>query len=201
MNNQRFADTFGLQLGRTARWMFFKYVNEYMGNLCRPIYIVETGSMRQLEAWDGDGQSTRVWDWMAKQYGGHVVSCEIDENAIDLARKFTERVQYVQGDSVQSLAEMPNKDKIDLLYLDSMDAYHEGSAEHHFQELKQVYDQMRVGALIAVDDYQSRNAGKTAVIEALFDRAWVPKHLFQNQVLVFAKPATHPTIASLENAS
>jgi hypothetical protein len=200
MNNQRFTNKFGLVLGQSSRWDFFKHANEYLGNLCRPIYIVETGSMRQANNWDGDGQSTRVWDWMAKEYGGHVVTCELDQSAIDLARKFTDRAQYIHGDSVDALREMPNKQNIDLLYLDSMDAYHNGSAEHHYQELKQVYDQMRIGALIAIDDYQGKREGKTAVIEALFDRKWIPGTLFRNQVLVYAKPATHPTIASLEDA-
>jgi hypothetical protein len=200
MNSQRFAQEFGMALGASSRWDFFKHVNEYLGNLCRPIYIVETGSMRQVNNWIGDGQSTRVWDWMAKEYGGHVVSCELDQSAIDVARAHTQRVQYVHGDAVISLREMPNKQNIDLLYLDSMDAYNPGSAEHHYQELKQVYDQMRVGALIAIDDYQGKGQGKTAVIEALFERKWIPRTLFQNAVLVYAKPATHPTIASLEDA-
>ena len=200
MNNQRFTNKFELVLGQSNRWDFFKHVNEYLGNLCRPIYLVETGSMRRADNWDGDGQSTRVWDWMALEYGGHVVTCELDQSAIDLARKFTDRAQYIHGDSVDALREMPNKQNIDLLYLDSMDAYHKGSAEHHYQELKQVYDHMRIGALIAIDDYHGKGEGKTAVIEALFDRKWIPGTLFQNQVLVYAKPATHPTIASLEDA-
>jgi hypothetical protein len=201
MNNQRFTNEFGSVLGETSRWDFFKHVNEYLGNLCRPIYVVETGTARQTDNWDGDGQSTRVWDWMAKEYGGHVVSIDIDENAVNRAREYVSlKTQFIVSDSVVALHEIPNKPSIDMLYLDSMDAYYEGSAEHHYQELKAVYDQLRVGALIAIDDYRGKGEGKTAVIEALFDRKWIPGTLFQNKVLVYAKPATHPTIASLEDA-
>jgi hypothetical protein len=57
-----------------------------------------------------------------------------------------------------------------------------------------------VSVRLSIDDYRGKGEGKTAVIEALFDRKWIPGTLFQNKVLVYAKPATHPTIASLEDA-
>jgi len=198
MNDERFMGGVARNLMNTARWSFFREMNNHLGMLCRPIYVVETGTSRSQNNFSGDGQSTLVWDWMAGEYGGHVVSIDIDRPAIDVARQScSTRVQFIHEDSVVALREIPNADKIDVLYLDSMDAYLPGSAEHHYQELIAIYDELRPGAIIAIDDYQAENKGKHVVVAALFARKNVKPTIWTSAIISWVKPAEYPTIASL----
>ncbi len=198
MNDERFMGGVARNLMNTARWSFFREMNNHLGMLCRPIYVVETGTARKNNHWAGDGQSTVVWDWMAAEYGGHVISIDIDKHAIEEAREVcSTRVQFIHDDAVVALWEIPNKDKIDVLYLDSMDAHFEGSAEHHYQELIAIYDELRPGAIIAIDDYQGENQGKHVVVAALFARKNVKPTIWTSAIISWVKPAEYPTIASL----
>jgi SAM-dependent methyltransferase len=82
--------------------------------------IIETGCARSFDGWAGDGQSTMVFDWLAQATNGRVISIDISENAIKIARMLTsERVTLIHADSIKMLAGL--EDRPHLLYLDSHD--------------------------------------------------------------------------------
>ena len=106
----------------------FSKVFSYLDRFDRPVIIVETGCVRQKEAWEGDGQSTILFDKYAEFHPGSIVySVDIDPAAAALCRSLVRpEVLIHTGDSVaflRSLADRPACEvkSIDLLYLDSYD--------------------------------------------------------------------------------
>lgn len=145
--------------------------------------IIETGTARMRDNWQGDGQSTLVWDWAAGEIkGSKVLSIDLDPKAVEVAREQTKHVRYVVGDSIQVLSELGSDvlSKVGLLYLDSLDfdwSSGDASARHHLAELATVWERLPSGCMIIVDDRHSPSQGKhTAIatfmsekkIEALF---------------------------------
>ena len=51
----------------------FAAIAELLPEGCR---IIETGTVRQIDNWEGDGQSTIVWDTLATNLGGTVTTIE-----------------------------------------------------------------------------------------------------------------------------
>jgi len=82
--------------------------------------IVETGSIREEHNWQGDGQSTRIWDAVIAERGGRAFSVDIDPVAVELTQRLAPRVEVVCSDSVKYLSQL-TLDSIDLLFLDSRD--------------------------------------------------------------------------------
>lgn len=185
-----FDIAFGAQLANTARWQAFRFIAAALLEKRRPVGIVETGCLRQVGNWAGDGQSTAVWDWLIGRVGGYGHSYDISPDSVAAARSQVRYVTVHQQDSVAALATFPQADTIDLLYLDSYDwsAESDASARHHRAELEAIYGRLRPGCLIAVDDCFSETAGKHAlVLPWLAERGVQP--IVTGYVTVWQKPS------------
>jgi len=123
-------------------------------------FIVETGCMRadhgQL-AFGDDGASTFIFDKFINFYDGEVVSVDINANNVEHARSMVSgRTSVYCSDSVEFLWSIPEKKKIDFLYLDSYDFEPNNpipSQKHHLKELCAVMKNLRKGSIICVDDH------------------------------------------------
>jgi hypothetical protein len=189
MSSADFASKFSKHLGTTRRWQAFTFIADRLAELRRPIGIVETGCLRQIGNWAGDGQSTVVWDWLVKQHGGYGHSYDISAESVAAARSSVSTMQVHQQDSVEALAGFASASTIDLLYLDSYDwrADSDASAKHHRAELEAIYDRLRPGCLIAVDDCMGKEKGKHAlVLPWLAERGVKP--IVTGYVYVWRKP-------------
>lgn len=187
--NSLFAIRFAPHLGATKRWQAFAYIADALAELRRPVGIVETGCLRQAGNWAGDGQSTVVWDWILGRLGGYGHSYDISPESVAAARSAVSRMEVHQQDSVEALQAFQNASTIDLLYLDSYDwtADSDASAQHHHAELEAIYDRLRPGCLIAVDDCFSLTEGKhTLVLPWLAERGVEP--IVTGYVTVWRKP-------------
>lgn len=123
--------------------------------------IVETGCLRQKDNWEGDGQSTFLFNEYIKQAFGDLVSIDIDPKALEVAfdvvgRAAREHQLFHCGDSVLYLTTFAQRDDtIDLLYLDSFDLDASNpmpAAQHHLMELCSAMGALRSGSIVAVDD-------------------------------------------------
>lgn len=141
----------------------FDYIFEYLKELEDPI-IVETGCARQMDNYEGDGQSSLLFDKYVHQYGGEFYTVDISQESTDYCKS------RMVGNSVvftnDSITELKNRNymfqernvKIDFLYLDSFDAPRDQpevvyqSALHHLYELLTIAPSLKNGALIGVDD-------------------------------------------------
>lgn len=123
--------------------------------------IVETGTVRQVGNWAGDGQSTIIWDYAAEQVDGHVVTIDIDPVGAHLVNTLgLVRTTATTADSVTTLRTMEGA--VDFLYLDSFDinfANPEPAQNHHLREISAAWHLLRKGSLVGVDDNQP-DAGK-----------------------------------------
>ena len=126
----------------------------------KDFFIVETGCMRadhgQLALGD-DGASTYIFDDFINYYDGEVASVDINPDNVAHAQKMvSERTTVYCSDSVEFLWNIPEKRKIDLLYLDSYDFEPENpipSQKHHLKELTHaVMKNLKKGSIIMVDD-------------------------------------------------
>lgn len=144
--------------GPTFRKMF-----EYLDRLDGPITIVETGCARQAGNWQGDGQSTVLFDRYvtARDAQSSCVTVDISEASVAACRALVgPRVSVNQDDSVAFLGKFVDKaveagQTIDLLYLDSFDldrTYWYPSAIHHLKELTAAIRCLGPSSLVAVDD-------------------------------------------------
>lgn len=116
--------------------------------------IVETGTVRKAGNWIGDGQSTVVWDQVARTLAGHVTTIDIDpvgaQLVEDLALFCT---TAITADSLATLRKLSNP--VDLLYLDSFDidfAQPGPAQQHHLREIAAAWHLVRPGSIVAVDD-------------------------------------------------
>ena len=129
------------------------------------VIIVETGTIRQENNWQYDGQSTLIWDAYVQHNGGRVFSVDIDEKAVELARKSVSNKTAVYcGDSIKFLRYFPFKSEIDLLYLDTVDAHLPEAGKHHLFEFIQVWSSLKPGCIIVIDDVLKPNIGKHVLI-------------------------------------
>ena len=146
------------------RMMGFDYIFNYLSRIKEPL-IVETGCARQDNNYEGDGQSSLLFDKYIAERGGHFITVDIAEESIQYCKsKMTsEHSLVVKNDSVSFLQQLNQKlisdgKKIDFLYLDSFDAPRDqpdvvyNSALHHLYELMTIMPSLAQGALIGVDD-------------------------------------------------
>lgn len=145
----------------------FRKIAELLPENC---VIVETGTMRTLGNWAGDGQSTIVWNELAKQLQGQVFTIDINAECAELVDQLNlENTIAVTGDSLDMLEKL-KLSHIDFLYLDSFDVdWHnpELSAKHHLQELLLALPMLNEGSLVAVDDNQGTIGKGSLVAEYL----------------------------------
>jgi hypothetical protein len=144
------------------RQQSLKYVFEYLDRLARPVFIVETGSVRNVGTWAEEGQSTILFDRFVSQLPGSVMhSVDLDPHATALCRSLVSgAVQLHTGDSVAFLRALarnppPGFRYIDVLYLDAFDvdfANPHPSALHHMKELVAVSTLIGPQTLVVVDD-------------------------------------------------
>jgi hypothetical protein len=141
----------------------FRKIFEYLDQISHPLIIVETGCARSPGNWQGDGQSTVLFDkYISLRDAESVVySVDISPNAIARAKQsVSPRVQFTQDDSVKFLKQLAGRladesKTIDMLYLDSFDldwVYWYPSAVHHLKELCAAMRSIRKDTLVAVDD-------------------------------------------------
>lgn len=155
--------------------------------------IIETGTAWDEHNWEGQGQSTLIWDWACKELNKHsVVSIDLQSAAKVLMSKKTEKVEYITADSVTTLNEMSDSviNKCRLLYLDSFDWSEEAnldSAFHHIAELACVWSRLPKGCLIVVDDRHANMAGKHFLVEAFMEKLGV-KPYFSSYQIGWLKP-------------
>lgn len=186
----KFYSEFSEKLGPSHRWQAFSLIYEYLSKLGRPVSIVETGTARKSDDWVGDGNSTAVWDFIAKETSGRLTSIDIDKDAIDSVKERFPETNAIESDSITALRNLYSIKDADLIYLDSMD-YSEGqeqaSSLHHAAELCSVYADLKSGCLIAIDDCFSPNQGKHAIASVILDIVGAERVL-QSYISVWRKP-------------
>lgn len=193
MSQTVFEIEFGDRLRGSARFEPFKFICDKLDSIGAPLVIVETGCMRQPNNWHGDGQSTLVWDWLISRNGGMLTSIDIDEGACALVIRSTKNAHARRGNSLEVLPSLPYVSHIDLLYLDSMDwTGAVESAVHHLNELASVWDRLKEGCVIAVDDCFEPTLGKGQEIYRVLTAAGMYPML-TGHVTVWQKPHAAPS--------
>ena len=119
-------------------------------------YIVETGTTRSKDNYEGDGMSTVFWDLFCQiRMDAHYISLDINPLNCAVARSLVKYDEcIICSDSIQYL-NFNKPPKIDLLYLDSYDLDLQDAAPaflHCFNEFVVCQDRLMDGALICVDD-------------------------------------------------
>jgi hypothetical protein len=145
------------------RAISFRKIFEYLDQFETPVTIVETGCLRQIGNFAGDGQSTLLFDKYVTSRGdrSHVYTVDLDPAAVDACKSLVgPNVTVTCGDSVQYLNALAPKfiaadTQITLLYLDSYDVdwtYWFPSAAHHLKELCVAQRFINTDTLVVVDD-------------------------------------------------
>jgi len=170
----------------------------------RPIWILETGCMRQsqVDGPEADGCSTLVWNYVAEQTKGKLVTVDVDPKNVEYTKtKVSSRyTDVIHCDSVYFLTNLREiAQPFDLAYLDSMDF--EGteiqralSSLHHVAELAAAWSWLANGALIAVDDCMGAYAGKHGMVKRFFDSINVAP-LCDDYIHVWRKPELREPIS------
>lgn len=144
------------------RGVSLKKTIDYLETLPDPILILETGCLRKLDNYAGDGQSTLIFDKYT-QYRGNgskLFSVDISRENVDLCKKIvSDNVILENEDSINFISnfynKINNKDKLSLLYLDSFDVdwdYPFESSAHHLKELTAAVRYINYKTLVVVDD-------------------------------------------------
>ncbi len=123
--------------------------------------LVETGVSRGKQKlfffvkknWK-DGMSTMIFSDYAKFTNGHLYTCDISKKNLNNAKKFignkNDHVTFIQEDSVNFLKNFRNK--IDFLYLDSLDGQFAQASEHQLREINFGINLLKQNSLILLDD-------------------------------------------------
>ena len=139
----------------------FQKIFKYLADKKNPV-IVETGTYREENNYEGDGCSTLLFDSFVDYHGGGVLSIDIDPKACELARENTYFTEVVESDSVEFLGTLEGQ--VDLLYLDSFNIQDWNNdwepAAHHLKELFAAKNCIKEGTLIVVDDNLKTPKGK-----------------------------------------
>jgi hypothetical protein len=144
------------------RAVSFRKIIQYLDTLPDPIIILETGCLRKIDSFSGDGQSTLIFDKYT-QYRGNkskVYSVDISEQNVNLCKSIvSEKVYLKNEDSINFISNFHNlldsKQKLSLLYLDSFDVnwdYPLESSAHHLKELTASIPHIDKNTLVVIDD-------------------------------------------------
>lgn len=169
-----FRDIFAPRLDKRAE-SFGLMFNRLMGTGRSDLTIVETGCLRAPGNWQGDGQSSFMFDALVTRQGGSFLSVDASVDSVKAARQAcSSRSNIVLNDSVaflHSLSDLGSTRRIDLLYLDSFDLDWSNplpSAIHHMKELTAAWPLLGRGSLVCVDDYNvsgDRPGGKGLIVD------------------------------------
>jgi hypothetical protein len=141
----------------------FRKIFEYLDQIKESIIIVETGCTRISGNWEGDGQSTILFDKYisCRDRESVLFSVDLNKSSVDLCRSMvSSRSIVTHDDSVHYLtllaARLQQESKyISFIYLDSFDLdldYWQPSAIHHLKELTTVMRVINKKTLVVVDD-------------------------------------------------
>jgi hypothetical protein len=187
---EQWEETFKPLVGDTGRWEGFRYIvkdqleREHVG-------IIETGTCRKPGDWQGDGQATRIWDWVVKHKRGYGCSVDIDCGAVETSQKLCENIHVVCQDSVSFLrGHIPFPPS--LLYLDSCDYPQDltmrvNSCMHQVAELCSIWSRLPSGCLIASDDSFDESNGKPAITRRVLASLGIQPEL-DTYIVVWRKP-------------
>ena len=170
----QFREHFQPRLGKRADGfaaLFAALANRHPRRL-----IIETGCMRIPGNWDGDGQSTFMFDAFVRANGGHFFSIDVLPESIETARRAcSSAANLICNDSVAALYALSQllPGPAALVYLDSYDldiADPLPSAVHHALELAAIRPLIGSGTLVCVDDYAvgSQPGGKGLILDKFF---------------------------------
>lgn len=166
--NGIFLEQFSSKLGKrrkTFRKMFEILEKQQKDNYL----IVETGCARADQSWEGDGQSTLMFDSFVRHYGGEVHTVDISESNCAFARSAVSKNTTVHcSDSVDFLWNSKFDRPPDLLYLDSFDLDVNNphpSARHHIKELLASIRFLSDETLIVIDDNYADGISKGLYVE------------------------------------
>lgn len=140
--------------------------------------MVETGTARCGEKDVGAGASTILFGDWAFHNGAKFTSVDISPANLAVAKRdshaYVSAMDFVVSDSVKFLENF--KDKIDFLYLDSLDYEIDNptpSQEHHLKELIASYPKLHKNTFILIDDCGLPKGGKGKLaIEYLTSKGW-----------------------------
>lgn len=155
----------------------FSKIFEHLCALGRPPRIVETGCIRADNDWAGAGYSTFLFGLFAQRFNGKLDSVDLTPKHVDYARSICAAfpaVKIHQSDSVAFLSSLA--ETVDCVYLDSMDTYVAGHAEHGLNEAKKSVEKVATDGLIVFDDTlwsDGKFLGKGALgVPWLLDNGW-----------------------------
>lgn len=165
----------------------FEKIFNFLSYIKSPV-IVETGTYREENNYEGDGCSTLLFDTFVDYHGGAVLSVDIDPEACELAQENTLFTEVHEADSVEFLGTLEGK--IDLLYLDSYNITDWNNdwapAAHHLKELFAAKNCIKDGTLIVVDDNiktpKGQRLGKGRLIYELMESLDIQPFLDDYQV-------------------
>jgi hypothetical protein len=178
----RFDQEYAQKLGRRKEG--FRVIFERLEALPkRRFSLLETGSTRTIGNWEGDGQSTILFDAFLNFHEGLLFSIDLNPEATVTSRKHTSpKTHCICSDSVRFINDlsrlMRSTLEFDLFYLDSFDVDFNNpmpSAFHHVKELMSV-GKLAEGTIIAIDDNVEREGkliGKGGLVEEYFSEIGV----------------------------
>jgi hypothetical protein len=172
---QQFERFFRPRLGKRADG----FATLFAALAARPTpLIIETGCLRTPDNWEGDGQSSFIFDALARDLHGKFLSIDASVESIATARRAcSSAANFICNDSVSALHTLSQlaRGPADLLYLDSFDcdpANPLPSAIHHAMELTAAGSLCGSGTIVCVDDYgvTDHPGGKGLILDMFFTR-------------------------------
>jgi len=169
----QFERFFGPRLGKRADG--FASLFAALAERQRPL-IIETGCLRTPDNWEGDGQSSFIFDAFVRDRKGQFLSIDASVESIATARRACSSASnFICNDSVGALHALSTlvRGPADLLYLDSFDldsANPLPSAIHHAMELTAARPLIGPGTIVCVDDYcvGGEPGGKGLILDMFF---------------------------------
>jgi len=162
---------------------FKKYVETIYNNFENP-NLIEIGTVRRLPNdpdLPGDGNSTAIFAWYVKNYGGHITAVDISESSINNCRitlnhqnVWNNNITLICEDGLKFLKKL--KTPIHAIYIDGLDWERNDpekqklSEEFHLKALKLAEKNLVVGSVVMFDDvfdFSFTGKGKLAIPYAL----------------------------------
>lgn len=153
----------------------FQKIFEYLDKVQGPVSIVETGCVRVKDNWEGDGQSTLLFDQYVSNHPvwGIVETVDLNPSATALCKELVSLNTHVHtGDSLQFLHSRHNI--YDLVYLDSTD-----DPIHILKEFLAIQKHITSKTLVVVDDnfFKVMPNGK---YQLAYGKGWQTAHYLES---------------------